>query len=81
MANHEPVITEFLKSNQQRTLDLLQDLVAKGQDERLINNKKTAYEYALYLYSSLQGFRMTGILITDKAQLQSIAKTILQSLI
>ncbi len=81
MANHEPVITQFLNSNQQRTIDLLQDLVTKGQDERLINHKKTAHEYALYLYSSLQGFRMTGILITDKAQLQSIAKTILQTLI
>jgi TetR/AcrR family transcriptional repressor of nem operon len=81
MANHEGLITNFLNMNQQSTIALLEDLVARGQEETLINNKKTPNEYALYLYSSLQGFRMTGILITDKTQLQSIVKTILQTLI
>ncbi|MEC3908091.1 TetR/AcrR family transcriptional regulator [Tamlana sp. 2201CG12-4] len=80
MANHDKAITNFLNKNQDQTVYLLEDLVKKGQKENLINNIKTYKEYALYLYSSIQGFRMTGILISDKAQLQSIIKTIIQTL-
>lgn len=81
MANHEDKITNFLNNNQKSTITLLEDLVAKGQKESIINNKKTSNEYALYLFSSLQGFRMTGILITNKTHLQSIVNTVLQTLI
>ena len=80
MANHEKTITAFLINNQKNMLDLLEDLVSKGQDQAIINGKQTAKDYALYLFSSLQGFRMTGILITDRTQLKSIVKSILQSI-
>lgn len=81
MANHEELITNFLNTNQKSTLTLLEDLVSKGQEELLINTRKSPNEYALYLYSSLQGFRMTGILTTNTKHLQSIANTILQTII
>ena len=81
MTNHDKSITAFLESNQNNMLQLLEDLVSKAQQESFINEKQTAKDYALYLYSSLQGFRMTGILITDKVQLKTIANTIIQTLI
>ena len=81
MANREDTITNFLNANQHKTLGLLEDLVSKGQNDKSINNNKNPNEYALYLYASLQGFRMTGILISDKGQLQSIVSTVLQTLI
>ncbi|GAB1857139.1 TetR/AcrR family transcriptional regulator [Flavobacteriaceae bacterium MHTCC 0001] len=81
MANHDKAITSFLCNNQNEMLNLLEDLVHKGQLNNLINLKKTPKAYALYLYSSIQGFRMTGILISDKAELQMIIKTIIQTLI
>ena len=81
MANHEDTITNFLNANQQKTLALLEDLIYKGQEDKSLNNNKKPEEYALYLYASLQGFRMTGILISDKKQLQSIVNTVLQTLI
>ncbi|WP_298901791.1 TetR/AcrR family transcriptional regulator [uncultured Psychroserpens sp.] len=81
MANHDDKITSFLTQNQNYTIDFFEQLVAKGQQDQHINSNKSANEYALYLFSSLQGFRMTGILIRDKKHLQSIIKTILQTLI
>jgi TetR/AcrR family transcriptional regulator, transcriptional repressor for nem operon len=80
MANQEKVITTFLENNQKNMLLLLEDLIVKGQDENLINTKQGPKVYALYLFSSLQGFRMTGILITDRTQLKGIANSVLQSI-
>lgn len=81
MANHNKLITNFLQKNQEQMLSFLEDLVEKGQNQKLINKNKTYKEYALYLYSSIQGFRMTSILVSDKTQLESIIKTIKQVLI
>ena len=81
MANHEGSITNFLNSNQQKMLELLEDIAAQGQNDGTINNKQSPKEYSLYLYSSIQGFRMTGILISDKKQLQSIITNVMQTLI
>ncbi|WP_298757830.1 TetR/AcrR family transcriptional regulator [uncultured Psychroserpens sp.] len=81
MANHDDKITSFLNRDQKNTLDFLEDLVSRGQNQGDINTNKIASEYALYLFSSLQGFRMTGILVQDKDHLKGIIKTILQILI
>jgi len=80
MANHEQSITLFLENNQNHMLEFLEDLIIKGQEDGILNTNQTPKGYALYLFSSLQGFRMTGILITDRTQLQSIVKSILQSI-
>ncbi|WP_203258374.1 TetR/AcrR family transcriptional regulator [Hyunsoonleella ulvae] len=81
MANQDDAISTFLCKNQNDTLQFLEDLVAEGQRNNLINHKKTAKEYALYLYSNMQGFRMTGILISNTSELKSIKNTIIQTLI
>ncbi len=81
MANHENTITNFLTSNQQRMLELLEDLIFQGQQDHSINKLQSASAYALYIYSSIQGFRVTGILVTEPSKLKSISKTILQTLI
>ncbi|WP_298535248.1 TetR/AcrR family transcriptional regulator [uncultured Algibacter sp.] len=81
MANHDVSITNFLQKNQNDMLTLLEGLVSKAQQDHLINSKRTGKEYALYLYSNMQGFRMTGILISNKLELESIKNTIIQTLI
>lgn len=73
-------ITSFLSDNQDAMLKLFEGLIDRGQKQGLINTNKDGKEYALYLYSSLQGFRMTGILLNDKKQLRSILNTTLQIL-
>ncbi|WP_299554610.1 TetR/AcrR family transcriptional regulator [Seonamhaeicola sp.] len=80
MANHNEVITRFLQNNKDEMIKLFEDLVQDGQVNGLINKRKSANEYGLYLYSSLLGFRMTGILISDRTALESITKTITQTL-
>lgn len=80
MSYHDDAITRFLENNKDKMLNLLTPLVEKGQKEGLINMEKSHNDYALYLFSSIQGFRMTGILISDKVMLKSIINTILQTL-
>ena len=80
MANQDDTISDFLNRNQDQTLQLLEGLVLEGQNEGLINTNQTAKSYSLYLFSSIQGFRMTGILISNKQQLQSIIDNTLQIL-
>ena len=81
MANQEPSITKFLKSNQESFLAFLEEIIIKGQQDSLINKKQTPKAYALYLFSSFQGFRTTGILIPNKNDMKQISKTIIQTLI
>lgn len=80
MGNQEPLISKFLDANMTSFIDFLTDLIGKAQEEGIINNKRTASEYALYMYSSIQGFRTTGILFSKKKDLKILIETILQTL-
>jgi len=80
LANQDPSIKLFLNANQESMLMLFENLIRIGQTKKTINTKKTAKEYALYLFTTLQGYRLTGILLNDKTQLRSIVDTTLQNL-
>ncbi len=80
MGNQKSSITTFLSTNQDGMIALLEELIKNAQEKGDINVTKTSKDYALYLFSALQGFRMTGILINDKTQLRSIVDTTLQNL-
>ena len=80
MANHEAAITSFLCANEKQTLEFFEDLISQGQKASLINEEQSAKDYALFLFSSLQGMRMTSILVNDKTHLRGISKMILQTL-
>ncbi len=81
MANQDPLIANFLNSNQNGFLEFLGNLVESGQAEGLINKKRTPRDYALYLFSAIQGFRTAGILLSNKNDLEVISKMIIQTLI
>ena len=78
MANQEPLIKSFLEQSQDQMLALLEDIVYNGQMERIFNEEQSAYDYALYLYSSIQGLRMTGILNANEEDLRKLVDTILK---
>ncbi len=80
MANQEPLIKSFMEQNQEQVLAMLEDIVNKGQMEKVFNEEQTANQYALYLYSSIQGLRMTGILNNNEEQLKNLVNTILKVL-
>ncbi|WP_299896975.1 TetR/AcrR family transcriptional regulator [uncultured Aquimarina sp.] len=80
MVNQEPLIRSFMEQNQEQMMAFLEDVVHNGQMEKIINEDQTATQYALYLYSSIQGLRMTGILNTNKEELENLIHTILSVL-
>jgi len=80
MTNQEPLIKSFIEVNQDRMIALLEDVVHNGQMEKVFNEKQTAAQYALYLYSSIQGLRMTGILTTNEKELNNLINTVLSVL-
>ncbi|WP_108867345.1 TetR/AcrR family transcriptional regulator [Aquimarina aquimarini] len=80
MANQEPSIKSFMEKNQDRAIAMLEDIVYKGQMEKIFNQEQTAGQYALYLFSSVQGLRMTGILNKNEEDLKNLIKTILKVL-
>lgn len=81
MANQDKAINSFLKTNQDHSLALFSGLIAQGQEAGDINTKQSAEDYALYLYTALQGFRLTGILTNNKQRLERLIAAILQNLI
>lgn len=80
MANQEVTINSFLKANRDNMVAFLEDIVEQGQQEGIINKNNTSKAYALYLFSALQGYRSTEILLKDKQKLNSIIDIILSNL-
>ncbi len=80
MTNQEPIIKSFMEKNQEQTIAMLEDVVHNGQMEKVFNEEQTASQYALYLYSSIQGLRMTGILNNNEEDLKDLIDTILKVL-
>lgn len=72
LSRSEPSIRVLLEKNEASELKLLRNLVEEGQDHNVINKDSSPEEFAYYLYSAFQGFRMTGILENDRSKLQNI---------
>ena len=80
MANQDIEIKNFLQNNLDRMQELFEELVSKGQAEGTVNTLKSPKEYALYLFTSLQGLRITGILLKEQNDYESIVNTTLSVL-
>jgi len=80
MANQDREIKNFLTNNRNAMQDLFEELVFRGQSEGSINTDKNAKAYAAYLFTALQGLRVTGILLNEQNEFESIVNTILSVL-
>lgn len=80
MANQDVEIKNFLSNNLTHMQDLFEQLIAKGQSEGTINSLKSAKEYAMYLFASLQGLRITQVLLDEQKDIESIINTTLSIL-
>ncbi len=80
MANQEHLIKSFMEQNQEQTIAILEDLVHNGQMEKIFNEDQSSGRYALYLYSAIQGFRMTGILNSNEDELRNLINIVLKVL-
>lgn len=77
MVNEALVIRSFLNSNQDTMLEMLKNILEEGIQQKVFNTKKTTTQYAWYLFSAIQGFRMTSILNKNENELRNIIDTIL----
>lgn len=77
MANQDDQIKNFLQHNLYSMQELFEELIIRGQSEGSINKKKTAKEYAAFLFTALQGLRITGILLEDNKEFETIVDTII----
>lgn len=80
MANQDKEIRNFLINNLEHMQGVFEELVAKGQSDGSINKLKSAKVYALYLFTSLQGLRTTGVLLNEPKDIESVVETILSIL-
>lgn len=70
----------FLERKSEGMIQFFENLITEGQTEGSINTKQSAHDYALYVYSSFQGLRITGILIQDNMRLDQVVKNTLETL-
>lgn len=80
MTNQEPSIKSFMETNQERMIAMLEDVVNKGQMEKIFNTEQTANQYAMYLFSAIQGLRMVGILNKNEDDLRTIIRIVVKAL-
>lgn len=80
MSRQELAIREWLKINHNKNLQFFENLVNDGQNLGLINKRKPAEEYALYLLSSFQGTRIIAMTVDDKQKLDQIIDIIFLNL-
>lgn len=77
LGNRDQRITDFLADNQEKILSVMETLVSKAQEQGDISTHKNAKTLALYLFTSLNGLRVVGILQQD---LEDVVNEILSHL-
>ncbi len=65
MSSVEPRIMPFLKDNKDRVMNIFLTLIKDAQERGEINPDKDPKTLALYLFTNLQGLRITSMLETD----------------
>ena len=73
MGNQNQDIRKWLVDAQEYTLSIFRGLIQDGQEQGSINKNQDSRSYAYYIFSAFQGFRMTGILVSDSKVLHSVS--------
>lgn len=76
LSSQEPRIVPFLKENKDRVTGIFQHLIKDAQEKGEINAAKDPKTLALYLFTNLQGLRITSML---EADLEDVTDQILES--
>ena len=80
LANANQDVHKFLEINHHTMVDLFSDLISKAQEAGEIPADKNPKELANFLFSSLQGLRVTSMIETDKKAIKAIADQVLSAL-
>ena len=80
LSSTDQKVRSFLFENQCSLIRAFTDLISSGQQNGEISPKKDARQLALYLFSSLQGLRLSGMFIMSREELEGIVDEIMSSL-
>lgn len=80
LSNMDPRIFDFLSKNKEAVVLNFKLLIEDAQKFNEIDKNKNAEMLANYLFSSLQGLRVTSMIDRDKEHIKGISEQILQSL-
>jgi TetR/AcrR family transcriptional regulator, transcriptional repressor for nem operon len=80
LSNADPRIFEFLSDNKKSVVETFRILIEDAQELGQIDKEKNAETLAHYLFSSLQGLKVTSMIDRDKRHIKGISDQILASL-
>ena len=79
-AHSDSPVRKFLDENQSNLRQLFKDILIKGQEAGEISKRQSPEALALYLFSNIQGMRLTGMIIDDRKLLRTLTDNILFAL-
>lgn len=80
MSNADPQIKGFLSDNKCTVVSIFRQLIEKAQEAGEVDSSKDAEILAHYLFSSLQGLRVTSMIDANKKHIKGIAEQVLSVL-
>jgi len=80
LAAHDTRINHFLHDNMENVTSLFGDILENGIKMGDFNENLDVRETALYLFSSIQGIRVTGMLIQSKKEMKELIDRTLDSI-
>ncbi len=80
LANIDGGVAAFLSSNFQDMIDMFSDMLEKGIEIGEFKSDMDVRSTAMYLFSSLQGLQLTGMLNHSEADIHTLIKRILKDL-
>ena len=74
MSQRDTTIKKWLTQSQENEIRFLEELLRDAQQKKLINTNDSAINYAVYLYNTAQGLRVTGVLYKNRIGLKTISE-------
>ena len=80
MSQKNTSIKEVLQDSQENAIQFLTALIKDAQESGSVNKKDTSSNYAYYLYTSLQGLKISAVLMDNPLIFKKMSHTILKIL-
>jgi len=80
LGSDEPQVHEFLIANKENMLRAFESLILKAQKAGEISAEKDAKHLALFLFSSLQGLRLTSMLTEEVSDIDAVTAYVMSAL-
>ncbi len=80
LASHDKNIHHLLLRNMDDLMHLFEDILTQGRASGDFKDKMDVKQTALYLFSSIQGIRLTGMLLDSKKEMSTLIDRTLENI-